>query len=318
MAYKDYCLLIPLPLEKLTLCKMIHKILNVPFHSEGESMKIKCDYCGNTYEDTQEKCPSCGAPNPSHQNSGKPKTIEELKEWYKNRNLPSYEVTRFFIGENHKGPKAFGIYKDENGDFIVYKNKSDGSRAVRYQGKDEEYAVNELYQRLKDEIVHQKQQNKKTGASGSGTSRNNSRNKKESLLSQITTKIGIIIVIVILIDSFIVTPFKSRHNGYYKYDSSVLYNYQGDWYYWDYTDWEPLEQAAGQDVAREVSKELESNYDEYYLSEEWNNSYSFDNWENSSYYQEYHSSDNSDYDSDYDWDSNDSWDSGGTDWDSDW
>ena len=42
-------------------------------------MKIQCDYCGNTYEDTQEKCPNCGAPNPSHQNTGKPKTIEELK-----------------------------------------------------------------------------------------------------------------------------------------------------------------------------------------------------------------------------------------------
>ena len=49
-----------------------------------------------------------------------------------------------------------------------------------------------------------------------------------------------------------------------------------------------------------------------------NSSYSFDNWDNSSYYEEYHSNDTSDYNSDYDWDSNDSWDSGGTDWDSDW
>ena len=85
-------------------------------------MKIQCDYCGNTYEDTLEKCPSCGAPNPSHQNTGKPKTIEELKDWYKRRNLPDPEVTRFFIGVDYKKPKAFGIYKDEaTGDFIVYK-----------------------------------------------------------------------------------------------------------------------------------------------------------------------------------------------------
>ena len=123
-------------------------------------MKIQCDYCGNTYEDTLEKCPDCGAPNPSHQNTGKPKTIEELKDWYKKRNLPDPEVTRFFIGVDYKNPKAFGIYKDDStGDFIVYKNKADGSRAVRYQGKDEQYAVNELYQRLKDEIVHQKHLN---------------------------------------------------------------------------------------------------------------------------------------------------------------
>jgi len=283
-------------------------------------MKIKCDYCGNTYEDTLEKCPSCGAPNPSHQNSGKPKSIEELKDWYKKRNLPSYEVTRFFIGENHEGPKAFGIYKDENGDFIVYKNKADGSRAVRYQGKDEEYAVNELYQRLKDEIVHQKKLNsdKRNKRSVSGSIRSFKKMGFVDKLVHIAPKIWFLALILILINSFIVSPFKNRHNGYYQYNSNILYNYQGDWYYWDVYDWEPLEQVAGPDYAREVSKELESNYDEYYLSGDWNDSYTFDNWENSSYYEEYHSSSNSDYDSDYDWSSDDSWDSGGTDWDSDW
>ena len=131
-------------------------------------MKIKCDYCGNTYEDTLHQCPDCGAPNPSHKNEKGPKTIEELQQWYKNRNLPAPEVTRFFIGVDYKEPRAFGIYKDDNGDFIVYKNKGDGSRAVRYQGKDEEYAVNELYQRLKDEIVHQKANNKGGGVTRSG------------------------------------------------------------------------------------------------------------------------------------------------------
>ena len=74
-------------------------------------MKIQCDYCGNTYEDTLEKCPNCGAPNPSHQNAGKPKTIEELKDWYKKRNLPAPEVTRFFIGVDYKQPKALESIK---------------------------------------------------------------------------------------------------------------------------------------------------------------------------------------------------------------
>ena len=88
-------------------------------------MKIKCDYCGNTYEDTASQCPNCGAPNPSHQNSNNPKTIEELKIWYRDRNLPAPEVTRFFIGVDYKEPKAFGIFKDANGEFVVYKNKAD-------------------------------------------------------------------------------------------------------------------------------------------------------------------------------------------------
>jgi len=287
-------------------------------------MKIKCDYCGNTYEDTQEKCPSCGAPNPSHQNTGQPKTIEELKDWYRKRNLPDSEVTRFFIGEDYKQPKAFGIYKDENGQFIVYKNKADGSRAVRYQGKDEEYAVNELYQKLKDEIVHQKYLNdeKRSGNSSSGTERSSSnRNKKsKSILDGLLVKGGIILGIMFLISTFVITPFKNRHNGYYNYDSNYIYSYQDDWYYWDDSEWIYIDQDIPDNKA--IINDIESNRDEYYLSNEWNSTYTFDNWDNSPYYQQYQSSDTSDHDSDrdtdYDWDSNDSWDSGGTDWDTDW
>ena len=90
-------------------------------------MKIKCDYCGNTYEDTLEKCPSCGGPNPSHKNDNRPKTIEELKIWYQERNLPAPEVTRFFIGTDYRQPKAFGIYKDDQGVFVSDgKNEKDG------------------------------------------------------------------------------------------------------------------------------------------------------------------------------------------------
>lgn len=54
----------------------------------------------------------------------RPKTIEELKQWYIDRNLPPESVTRFFIGSNYKGAKAFGIYKDDITDkIVVYKNK---------------------------------------------------------------------------------------------------------------------------------------------------------------------------------------------------
>ena len=54
--------------------------------------------------------------------------------------MPPEETTRFFIGKNTKEPKAFGIY-EENGIFVVYKNKANGQRAIRYQGTDEAYVL---------------------------------------------------------------------------------------------------------------------------------------------------------------------------------
>ncbi len=76
------------------------------------------------------------------------KTIEDLCGWYNAHNLPPYETTRFFIGVDYKKPRAFGIYRDGN-EFVVYKNKDNGERAVRYKGPDEAYAVNEIYLKLK-------------------------------------------------------------------------------------------------------------------------------------------------------------------------
>ena len=120
-------------------------------------MKIKCDYCGNTFEDTLDRCPNCGAPNIARWDKDvRPKTIEDLKTWYRDKGLLPYNVTRFFIGEKVEEPRAFCIYKDDSGDFIVYKNKADGTRVIRYRGRDEEYAVNLLWERLKEEILHQK------------------------------------------------------------------------------------------------------------------------------------------------------------------
>lgn len=120
-------------------------------------MKVKCSYCGSMIDDTLESCPNCGAPNEYMARTAKttPRTIEELQQWYSDRHLPPYETTRFFIGEDYRGSRAFGIY-EENGMFTVYKNKDDGSRAVRYRGTDEAYAVNEIYLKLKSEILNQK------------------------------------------------------------------------------------------------------------------------------------------------------------------
>lgn len=122
-------------------------------------MKMKCEYCGGWLQDSDTTCPHCGGTNNNLNRFTvtTPKTIDELKQWYKERNLPPSEITRFFIGEDYKGAKAFGIYRDSNsGNFVVYKNKADGSRAIRYEGDDEAYAVNEIYLKLKSEILNQK------------------------------------------------------------------------------------------------------------------------------------------------------------------
>ena len=121
-------------------------------------MQVKCDFCGSMVDESNETCTKCGAPlSGAHRTAkGQPKTIEELRAWYIAHHLPPEEITRFFIGKNITEPKAFGIYRDSYGDFVVYKNKSTGERAIRYQGSDEQYAVNELYQRLKAEIADQK------------------------------------------------------------------------------------------------------------------------------------------------------------------
>lgn len=131
-------------------------------------MKVRCSYCGSYISDTDEKCPNCGATNEKLKRvgNGVPKTIDELKTWYVEHNLPSEEITRFFIGKNIEDPRAFGIYFDGI-NYIVYKNKDNGQRAIRYEGKDEQYAVNELYQKLKEEIQNQKNGNyrRKKGSS---------------------------------------------------------------------------------------------------------------------------------------------------------
>ena len=115
-------------------------------------MKVNCDYCGNYMETTDVSCPHCGAANThiAGHYSKNPVTIEELKAYCDSNKLP-LDKMHVHIGENYTSPQAFGIYKDQiSGNFVVYKNKTDGQRAIRYEGKDEAYAVNELYLKIRN------------------------------------------------------------------------------------------------------------------------------------------------------------------------
>jgi hypothetical protein len=77
-----------------------------------------------------------------------PRTVAELQEYCAVKGLPLARL-RYFIDQDYRQPRAFGIYRDGD-DFVVYKNKADGSRFVRYRGPDEEKAVGELFEKLLD------------------------------------------------------------------------------------------------------------------------------------------------------------------------
>ncbi|MCQ2519140.1 MAG: zinc ribbon domain-containing protein [Lachnospiraceae bacterium] len=261
-------------------------------------MEVKCEYCGSMIPATADKCPNCGGTNENMQRSvnGTPKTIAELQNWYRAMNLPPENVTRFFIGKNINEPRAFGIYEQE-GEFIVYKNKDDGSRAVRYRGRDEAYAVNELYLKLKAEILNQKSNN---------IARNSSRPapKKKSNL-------WVIVWAVFAMTGLMVSCFDNlqhKNDGYYSDGSGVYYNYGSDWYAYDsnYGDYIYVDSPWFVDNKEDYNVE-DSAYE--YTSYDFKDSTAWDDIQASESYSN---------DSDYSWDSGSDWDSGGSDWGSDW
>ena len=251
-----------------------------------------------------------------------PQTIEELQQWYIEHNLPDEEKTRFFIGKNYKGARAFGIYKDEiTSNIVVYKNKSDGSRAIRYEGTNESFAVNEIWTKLKEEIQNQKANNQRLVDEYRAGSKYEYGNKK----SRVGIMNWFVFVPFILMFGFefvisgvfgIVSLF-SPQKGYYYYGNEYYYYQSGSWYKYN--------EAGNWEIAT-PPKDLKENRKRYYQDNYSNGSgfyYNINRFEDSSFYIEpsYSSSDSSSSSSssdDYSWSSDDSWDSSSSDWDSDW
>lgn len=280
-------------------------------------MKIKCDWCGSWINDFDQVCPNCGGVNNNYNRhaNGVPQTIEELKAWAKEMNLPLEEM-RTFIGEDYKGAKAFGIYKDEtDGTFVVYKNKEDGTRAVRYKGTDEAYAVNELYQKMKERVAVQKaHQQPKAAKPASGSYVSAQQRQSEKNLSKALFSICLITIVAIIILSvvFALIGESGPDTGYYTYGGRSYY-YSGDWYEWENDSWKYAPYESWMD----------SDYESYYDSYSYDSGADYEDFEDSSYYTP--SDDSSDDDDSWDddswdsgWDSGDSWDSGYDDWGSDW
>lgn len=290
-------------------------------------MANRCEYCGQTVPAGAQSCPGCGAPVYRAQNGGGvPQTIEELLDFCTLHRLPLTQM-RFFIGEDTREARAFGIYQEPSGDFVVYKNKSDGSRAVRYQGPDEAHAVHEIYEKMKSEIANQRaraasaglQQNRSVAQSSRRSS--SSGRKKGFRLN--STLVYILIFVLLVAGKSAVrgigNRIHNRDNGYYVYQTDTYYRQGDDWYRFDDDLYYWIPTA--------VDSLLEDNYRDYYAGEDWSSSYGVEDFSDSSYYEDYGSYDGSydssdsswDDDYDWDWDSDyDSWDSDSTDWDSDW
>lgn len=261
-----------------------------------------CPYCGSTVSSADKKCPHCGAPNANYVEDTPrtvflPKTIDELREYCAERGMPLLRM-RFFIGEDYRQPRAFGIYRD--GDrFIVYKNKNDGSRAIRYNGPDEAYAVNEIFTKLLDEC-HKRgiyPDGKPTG--GERFQPSQSRKGADS-----KTIIAVVIFALVLLVMLVFSRCSHRHDGYYDFDDGLMwYRYGNSWYYTqDDTDVGGWYEGYAPN----------SDYEDYYQGDAFDEDWGVSDFRDSSAWDDIQS-DNSSSSSDYD-----DWDSGDSDWDSDW
>ena len=239
--------------------------------------------------------------------NGPPRTIGELRAYAEAHNWPLRDM-RFFIGEDCREARAFGIFQ-RGGEFVVYKNKSDGSRAIRYQGPDEAFAVNELFQKMRSEVANQK------AVREARYSPTPPKKKRRGL--PVWAIIFIIVFAFWLIGSF--ARDRRPKRGYYHYGNDYYYYQTGDWYYYDdyYDDWYEIDPPDA----------FDDGYGDYYVSSGYDYGYGVDDFRDSDYYYEsdsYYDSDSGSswdddddwWDSDSDWDSG--WDSGYTDWDSDW
>jgi hypothetical protein len=272
-------------------------------------MQVKCDFCGSFIDEALETCPNCGAPNAHIKRAatGVPRTIEELKAFCAEKQIP-LDKFKFHIGENYTGPQAFGIYYDEqNKEYVVYKNKTDGSRSVRYHGHDEGYAVNEIYQKLKEQIGDYKAYRASKGAihgpAGEPSSANSAVDAKANKIKIITWAIIIAAVLII-----VVSGIGKKSSG----DNGSFYNYNGNSYYYNDGSWYSYDDSTGNySETYDVPSELNDHRDDYYDDlNEYNRQTIDSDWD-----------DDSDFD--WSWSSNDdtSWDSGwdsGGSWDSDW
>ena len=228
----------------------------------------------------------------------RPCTIEQLRDFCAYNEMP-LERMRFFVDEDYKQPRAFGIYR-EGDRFVVYKNKADGSRAVRYNGPDEAHAVGELYDKLLDEC-HQRD----IWPDGKPANLEKRRKAEKRRL------IAIAVVGALLVGTlgFVFLKWQAKmhaNDGYYRFnDRGIYYCYGGDWFYDDgYYDWVPVTYGPYDDY---------DDYSGYYIGDTYDRSWGYSDFQSSAVWSQIQEEESRTSSSDYD-----SWSSSDTDWSSDW
>lgn len=150
-------------------------------------------------------------------------SLSELEKLFREVNI-SQEQIRFFVNVNSKEKECFGVYQDINsGDFIVYKNKDDGTRFIRYQGSDEKEAVSIFFDKLKEEMVIRDAQ---------GLYANNEDQQKMEIV------LGIVDVADSVLEAFF--PFHKRQEiDFKKYEKQYgKYCYsKDDFFRYDFLSW---------------------------------------------------------------------------------
>lgn len=212
----------------------------------------KCARCGEKIGTNAKFCPHCGAPVAAVQ---APKTVFELRQFCEDRGMP-LEKMRFFLGQDCREAKAFGVFKDDEGDYVVYKNKADGTRVVHYRGADESKAVSELYEKILGEIDLRVKSGKLAGAAkdkaeykekpvSKPKQEDEDEEEEERPASHAAASAsdapkkrgygGLIIfgAIVLAFLSLILFGKKSPKTGYYDYAGKYFYCQKGDWFAYD-------------------------------------------------------------------------------------
>ena len=294
--------------------------------------KRLCRYCGNDIPDGVKICPNCGALVDDAYSVGaggtavmydtavqtepereimseeaaitNPQTIEELQKYCAQKGMPLLRM-RFFIGEDYKEPKAFGIYRDGS-DFVVYKNKDTGVRAIRYRGPDEAYAVNEIYEKLLSEChkrgIYPNGESAYTDAAPSRGYKTKGMTKQDKKI--LVAIGGFFAALIIFAAGFNIGLH--RHDGYYQDNTGrYYYRYGNEWSYYD----------TGSSTWYDDVSFPYDDYSAYSVGEDWDSGWGISDVETSSVWDSWHTSSSYDSDSSSSWDS---WDSSGTDWGSDW
>ncbi len=239
-------------------------------------------------------------------------SYEQLLQIFRDFHIDS-EKTRFFIGSEYTDPKAFVIFQNDFDDYLVYKVKADGTRALRYKGKDEAYAVNEYYQKFLEEVRKRPEFARKLLKPGNrivSRSSSYSKSSRPVLIAVITVALTMILSFSVILVSSAIHHIRHRHDGYYSTPFGHYYYYGKDVYYYDddlydwlyYGNYDTFDDFYG--------------YDDYTYSEDYYYNDDYSDFRDSDYYDL-----DSDDDDDSGWDDSDSWDSwdsGGSDWDSDW